>query len=121
MSRETMMKVFRRFLGPVLVVAPVAAWAASSFIDAAARLDGTWEGDGYVLQVDSQRAQASVDPNRPFQWQRFLVRAVTEDKVKFAIGSELFEAKIGDDGLTLTSTSFRGEHILHRASPPAAQ
>jgi len=94
-------------------------WAAASpFIDAATELDGEWRGEGFVLKVDSRRAQASLDPARPFQWQRFLVREVTDDEVVFAVGAELYEARIDAGALTLTGTTFRGERILRRAAAP---
>jgi hypothetical protein len=51
---------------------------ASPFDDAARQLDGSWQGDGFVLRVDAQRAQASIDPARPFAWQRFLVKGIEE-------------------------------------------
>src|SRR5688500_11233281 len=86
----------------------------SPFIEAAARLDGEWRGDDYTLKVDSYRAQANVDPARPFHWQRFLVKSVAGEKVTFTVGAELFEATLGSDALTLTSTSFRGERTLQR-------
>ena len=90
----------------------------SPFVDAAKRLDGGWQGDDYMLRIDAQRAQASIDPNRPFQWQRFLVKSVEGDKIVFAVGPELFEAKLESDSLVLTSTSFRGERTLHRYHAP---
>ena len=93
------------------------AWA-SPFVDAAKRLEGGWEGDSFVLRVDAQRAQASIDPARPFAWQRFLVKAVDGNKVTFAVGAEVFEARIDADSLVLTSTSFRGERKLHRSHAP---
>lgn len=103
----------------LLATAPLSA-AQSPFQDAARRLDGLWRGDGHVLRVDSRRAQGSIDPDRPFQWQRFLVKQVADDEVVFTIGAELFEARLDSDGLILTSTSFRGERILRRENPPAA-
>ena len=90
--------------------------AASPFVDAAKRLDGEWRGDGFVLKIDSRRAQASIDPNRPFEWGRFIVKDVREDDVVFTIGAELFEATVDADALRLTGTSFRGEKVLRRAS-----
>jgi hypothetical protein len=88
--------------------------AASPFYDAARELDGEWRGDGFVLKVDSRRAQASVDPKRSFHWQRFLVKEVTDKDIVFAVGTELFEARIDADTLLLTGTSFRGERVLKR-------
>jgi hypothetical protein len=102
-------------LGTLLVLlhAPNAA-AFSSFGEAAERLDGEWRGANFVLKVDSKRAQASIDPTRPFAWERFVIREVVENEVVFAIGAELFEAKLEADMLVLTGTSFRGEQLLFR-------
>ena len=92
--------------------------AESPFIQAAEQLDGVWQGENFALRVDSARAQANVDQERPFRWQRFLVKEVTGETVVFTVGAELFEASLGQPGrLTLTSTSFRGERILERREP----
>jgi hypothetical protein len=106
-------------LSLALVAAAPLLTAASPFADAARRLDGEWRGDGYVLRIDSQRAQASLDPERPFQWQRFIVKEVTDDEIVFSIGAELFEASVDADRLVLTGTSFRGEAEMIRWKPPA--
>jgi hypothetical protein len=71
------------------------------------------QGD-FVLRVDAGRAQASVDAVRPFEWEHFLIKEVTPDEIVFAIGAELFEARLGADILTLTGTSFRGARVLMR-------
>jgi hypothetical protein len=78
------------------------------------QLDGTWRGDSYSLRVDVERFQANTDPGRPFQWQRCLIRRVSDGKITFSIDAELFEAAFRDDTLVLTSTNFRGERLLHR-------
>ena len=91
-----------------------AAGGASPFLEAAEFLNGSWRGEDFVLRVDSDRAQASVDANRPFEWDRFLIREVTEDEVVFVIGAELFEARLRDDDIVLTGTSFQGERLLKR-------
>ena len=101
----------------VLAAASAPCLAASVLWDAAQRLDGRWENDIYMLRIDSARAQASVDPRKPFEWQRFLVKAVAGDTVIFTIGSELFEATLQSEELVLTSTSFRGERLLQRPQP----
>jgi len=88
--------------------------AASPFSEAAARLDGDWRGSDFVLRVDARRAQASINPTRPFEWQRFVVKEVTNEDIVFSVGAELFEAKLDADVLTLTSTGFRGERVLVR-------
>ena len=101
-------------IGSWVALFPIAAAAASPFLDAAEFLNGDWRGDDFVLRVDSHRAQASVDPKRPFEWDRFVIREVTEDGVIFVIGSELFEAELRDDSIVLTGTSFQGERALKR-------
>lgn len=88
--------------------------AASTFAEAARLLDGEWRGNAFILRIDAKRAQASMAPDRPFEWQRFLIKDVKENEVVFTIGAELFEAKIAADTLTLTSTSFRGARVLFR-------
>ena len=102
----------------LLALLPALA-AASPFLDAAEFLNGSWRGDDFVLRVDSHRAQASVDPKRPFEWDRFVIRDVTEDEVIFVIGSELFEAKRRDGDIVLTGTSFQGERVLERETATA--
>ena len=94
------------------------AGAAPLFSEAAAQLDGEWRGDDFVLKIDSRRAQASIDPARPFEWRHFLVKDVTDEEIVFTVGADLYEARIDADKLTLTSTSFRGERLLVRTSPP---
>jgi hypothetical protein len=49
-----------------------------------------------------------------------LVKEVAGWKVTFTIGSELFQAIIGPDGLLVTSTSFRGSRLLRREADSAA-
>jgi hypothetical protein len=98
-----------------VLIGLIPAWAgASPFLDAAEFLNGSWRGDDFVLRVDSHRAQASVDPKRPFEWDRFVIREVTGDEVVFVIGAELFEAKRRDEEIVLTGTSFQGERVLAR-------
>ena len=109
----------RVLLLALMAVFPTGA-AALSFEEASEELNGAWRGDDYVLRVDSERAQASVDPDRPFQWQRFLVKEVDDWKVTLTVGPELYQAIIGPDGLLLTSTSFRGSRVLRREADSAA-
>jgi hypothetical protein len=111
------MRVF--LLGLILFAQGLAAEvppaaAVSSFSEAARRLDGEWRGSDFVLRVDARRAQASIDAKRPFEWEHFLVKDVTESEIVFTVGAELFEAKVGADVLTLTGTSFRGARVLFR-------
>jgi hypothetical protein len=93
------------------------AWS-NPLYEAAKKLDGTWRGDGYSLTVDSQRDQARIDSNRPFEWQRFLVQEVRPDEIVFSIGAEIYEAKVGPDQMMLSGSSFRGEHRMRREARP---
>lgn len=88
--------------------------AASTLAEAARLLDGEWHGDSFVLRIDAERAQASMVPDRPFEWKRFLVKDARENEVMFSIGAELFRARVDSDTLTLTGTSFRGARVLFR-------
>ena len=92
------------------------AHAATPFADAAKSLDGEWRGADFVLRVDSKRAQASIDPARPFEWERFLIKEVSDGGITFSIGAELFEAKLAEETLTLTGTGFRGARVLFRGA-----
>jgi hypothetical protein len=104
----------RVFLLGAALVASGNAIGATSFSEAAQRLDGEWRGTDFVLRVDAKRAQASVDIARPFEWERFLIKDVTEGEITFSVGAELFEAKLAEGTLTLTGTSFRGPRVLLR-------
>jgi len=108
----------RNLISVAILLAGLAAAAfASTFSDAADRLDGIWRSDDFVLRVDAKRAQASVDGTRPFAWDRFLVKEVTGAQVVFSIGAELYEAVLIDDNtLTLTGTSFTGARTLSRGA-----
>lgn len=107
-----------RLTGPFLAIWLVLGlWTSASaepFIEAANFLHGVWQGDNYVLRVDAARAQAGVDAARPFQWSRFLVKEVTDTEIVFSVGAEIFEARLNDDAIILTSTTFRGERAMHR-------
>jgi hypothetical protein len=90
--------------------------AASTYAEAGRLLDGEWRSEAFVLRIDADRAQASMTPARPFEWQRFLIKDAYGNHVVFSIGAELFEATVEADTLTLTGTSFRGERVLLRNS-----
>lgn len=98
------------------LLAGSSVFAASRYEDAAQRLDGEWRGAEVVLRIDAERAQASMTPDRPFEWRRFIIKDIRPDEIVFSIGAELFEAKVDADTLTLTGTSFRGARVLFRNS-----
>jgi hypothetical protein len=111
----------RAALLALLFLAASDAWAASPFADAAQRLDGEWQNGDFVLRVDAKRAQASTAADRPFEWQRFLVKEVADTTVVFTIGAELFEAIMDSDTLVLTGTNFLGEQVLFRGAQDAGE
>lgn len=88
--------------------------AASTYAEAGRLLDGEWSNETFVLRIDAARAQASMSPERPFEWKRFLIKEASGNEVVFTIGAELFEAVVEAGSLTLTGTTFRGERVLFR-------
>lgn len=80
------------------------------------QLDGTWTGALSVLRVDRERAQANLDQDLPFKWERFLVREFSSGTLLFTIGAELFEARLQPDSIVLTGSAFRGEHAFWRTA-----
>ncbi len=111
---ETEMLVRIALLAFVLLTGATGPASSATYSEVAKRLDGEWHGDAFVLRIDAKRAQASTASERPFEWQRFLIKEVHDDEVVFTIGAELFEAVVNDDALTLTGTSFRGARVLFR-------
>src|SRR5262245_46549480 len=101
-------------LGAALPAETLAASVRPSFAEAAKELDGDWRGGDFVLRIDARRAQASIDPTRPFEWEHFLIKAVDDREITFAVGANLYEAKVEADVLTLTGTGFRGARVLFR-------
>lgn len=108
------MRLHATLLILALLAAADRSSAASTLAEAGQLLDGEWRGAEVVLRIDAERAQASVTPDRPFEWRRFIIKDVHDNEVVFAIGAELFEAKVAADTLTLTGTSFRGARVLFR-------
>lgn len=97
-----------------LFLASLALASASPFSDAATLLDGTWRGGDFILRIDAKRAQASVDADRPFAWKQFLIKEAAPGDIVFAVGADIYEARVEADTLTLTGTSFRGARVLMR-------
>jgi hypothetical protein len=110
------MRIRVSLLALALLAGAHAPAVASPFSEAAEKLDGEWRGGAFVLRVDARRAQASVDPARPFEWERFLIKEVRGGEIVFTIGAELFEAKLDANVLTLTGTGFRGARVLFRGA-----
>jgi len=100
---------------PKAVARPVetAQISDTELVNVAENLQGTWRDSNYTLRVDVNRAQANVD-GPLFDWQGFRVREVSGDEIVFAVGWQIYTAKISNSSLVLTSTSFRGEKTLTR-------
>jgi hypothetical protein len=107
---------FRIALLAALLLGSPGSSTASPFGDAAERLNGEWRSGDFVLRIDARRAQASTASDRPFEWQRFIVKEVAGNEIVFSVGAELFEAVIDADTLVLSGTDFRGERVLFRGT-----
>ena len=77
-------------------------------------LNGTWEGRGLMISIDTERLQANTDPNHPFRWEPLVIRNVTGNMVVFAIGKQLFIGLVEDDKLTLTSPALLNSYVFRR-------
>jgi hypothetical protein len=99
----------------LVAAAAMLALPGASRADALLRaLDGQWFGDGFNVAIDSARAQARLDPKKPFQWEAFRIRNVSGEMVVFTIGPRLFIGYLGEDMLTLTSPGLQGARLLRR-------
>jgi len=92
---------------------------ASALADNLSLLEGRWLGDGLQVVVDADRAQANMDPWKPFDWRRIEVKEYDGVAITFSIGAELFYGTLDADTMTLEGTSFRGTKTLERTSDTA--
>jgi hypothetical protein len=81
-------------------------------------LDGRWSGGEFDIRIDAERSQANLDPEKPFKWERFIVKDATGSRVVFTIGARLFMAELTEDAMTITGFDFPGEVILNRQVEP---
>jgi hypothetical protein len=100
-----------------LVAVLVAAHAASA-ADLGSRLAGDWRGDKLWMTLDPERGQARLNPAKPFQWERFIIKSVDGPQVVFTVGVRLFVATVQGDSLSVEAPGFNGAQILHRELPP---
>ena len=77
-------------------------------------MDGVWNGGGMALHIDTERLQANLDPDRPFEWKTFRIVDVTGDFAVFDIGANRFIGRLSDDAsaMTLTASGGAGERLL---------
>ena len=87
---------------------------ASALADNLSVLEGRWLGDGFQVVIDADRAQANMDPWKPFDWRRIEVKEYDGAAITFSIGAELFYGTLEADTMTLEGTSFRGTKTLER-------
>lgn len=66
------------------------------------------------LALDTERGQARIDPEKPFQWERFIVKSVAGDEVVFTIGPRLYSAIVEPDSLTVEAAGYAGPQRLTR-------
>jgi hypothetical protein len=92
---------------------------ASALADNLSVLEGRWLGDGLQVVVDADRAQANMDPWKPFDWRHIEVKEFDGAAITFSIGAELFYGTLEADTMTLEGTSFRGTKILQRTNDTA--
>jgi hypothetical protein len=76
------------------------------------RLDGTWEGPGLTIRIDSARLQARTDPDRPFSWSALTIENVTGEMVVFKVGEQSFIGLFSGNDLIVTSPQFAGSFAL---------
>jgi hypothetical protein len=98
----------------VVSVAPIRSQSKNdeAALSLARQLSGVWRAEDFVLHIDAERAQANMNLNAPFEWQRFLVKRIYGNTVAFSLGAELFQARLSDEGVILTGTTLRGERNL---------
>lgn len=89
---------------------------ASAAANELSLLDGRWIGDGLQVVVDADRAQANIDPWKPFDWRRIEVKEHNGAEITFTIGAELFYGTLEDDQMTIEGTGFRGVRSLQRST-----
>lgn len=86
-----------------------------TFIDAERALNGTWDGDGTILRIDTRRMQVNLDPDKPFDWRPLWLEDISGKMVTFTIGTMPYIALFASEtALILTSPSFEGERSLRR-------
>lgn len=95
----------------ILVATPGLARDARAFQRA---MNGIWNGNGLALNIDTERLQANVDPEKPFDWRPFRIVDVTGNLIVFDIGRSRFIALVNADAsaMTLTIRGEAGERLL---------
>ncbi len=107
-------RAFALSLASLLLQAEASALAGNLSL-----IEGRWLGDGLQVVVDADRAQANMDPWKPFDWRHIEVKEYDGAAITFSIGAELFYGTLEADTMTLEGTSFRGTKILERTNDTA--
>ena len=78
-------------------------------------MNGAWVGEGTPLVIDTQRLQANLDPEKPFEWQTFRILNITGSMITFDIGPRRFMALLGgEEEMHLTELGAPHERLLHK-------
>ncbi len=90
------------------------ALAANAQSHSVTFMNGTWQGDGQQILLDTSRFQANDDASKPFQRDALLIHDITGEMVVFSIGNRQYIGLFKRDKLSLTGGGFPGSIVLHR-------
>ena len=103
----------------IALLATIALGSAGARADPVLKLmHGTWSGDGHVFMLDTQRMQANIDIEKPFQRDPLVIRNIAGRMVIFQINARRFIGLFEGRDLHLTGDGVQGSAILRR---PAAR
>ena len=112
--KQVIIQVRRIILSAAILSTAVMPGNATGVKDALDWLDGHWEGPRSAILIDSQRHQANVDRNKPFQWEAFNVRDVSRCMVVFDIGQRRLIAMLyANREMHVTGLAKSREDILY--------
>lgn len=83
-------------------------------------MNGTWQGEGYVVHLDTERLLANLDPAKPFQREALIIRNITDGMVIFSVGERQFIGLFEGDALALSGESLGRTIRLDRWPSPRA-
>lgn len=114
-----MMRVRSAVVGCCVALLSAADMAAGPADAAAPKalafIDGTWQGGGHAIILDTERLQANLSPQKPFQWTPLIIRNITDQMVTFSIGEQRFIGLFDGDQLALTGDGLNGTIQLLRS------
>lgn len=81
-------------------------------------MHGAWVGDAHYFALDTQRMQANLHAEKPFQRDALLIRNIAGKMITFEINTQRFIGLFDGDELRLTGDSIHGSVTLRRAIRP---